>query len=224
MGLEPPRVKAPGPSRTGAGLGSASPAWRAPGLALLRLSSPLLEATARPWVNGPVARDLARSPAFDAGGGWGRGMVRPCAGAGGVLAQERRGDDSLCCLSRDPLGPPFGAPVRGASTSVRGGPSRILSRRDAIPLESSLSSSSAPPSSSSRDSSSGSALCLDFDRRVSSAWRSRLFFFSFFFFKSNADFCFSADSRRLSRSTSSSFTGGLEDRTSIDPCTSKSKS
>ena len=42
-------------------------------------------------------------------------------------------------------------------------------------------------------------------------------------FKSNADFCFSADSRRLSRSTSSSCTGGLEDRTSIDPCVDKDK-
>ena len=190
----------------------------------MRLASPLLEAAARPRVNGPVARDLARSPAFDAGGGWGREMIQPCAGTGGVSARERCGDDSLCCLSRDLLGPSFGVPICGASTSVRGGPSRILSRRDAIPSESSLSSSSSPPSSSSRDSSSGSPLCLDFDRRVSSAWLSRFFFFSFFFFKSIADFCFSADSRRLSRSTSSSFTGGLEDRTSIEPCTSKSKS
>jgi hypothetical protein len=112
-GLEPPRVKAPGPSRTGAGLGSASPAWRAPGLALLRLASPLLEAAARSRVNSPVARDLARSPAFDAGGGWGRGTVRPCTGAGGVSAREWRGDDSLCCLSKDPLGPPLGLPSAG---------------------------------------------------------------------------------------------------------------
>ena len=59
----------------------------------------------------------------------------------------------------------------------------------------------------------GLPLCLDFARRVSSAWHSRFFFFSFFFFKSNVDFCVSADSRRLSRSTSSSFIGGLEDRT-----------
>ena len=66
-------------------------------------------------------------------------------------------------------------------------------------------------------------LCLDFDRRVSSAWRSRFFFFSFFFFKSIEDFCFLADSRRLSLSTSSSFTGGLEDRTSIEPYASGDK-
>ena len=73
------------------------------------------------------------------------------------------------------------------------------------------------------DSSSGSPLCLDFALRVSSAWRSRLFSFSFFFCKSTVDFCFSADSHRLSRSTSSSFTGGLVDRTSIDPCATKGK-
>jgi len=64
-------------------------------------------------------------------------------------------------------------------------------------------------------------LCLDFARRASNAWRSRFFVFSFFFSESFADFCFSADWRRLSRSTSSSFTGGLEDRTSIGPCESK---
>ena len=74
------------------------------------------------------------------------------------------------------------------------------------------------------ESSLGSALCLDFARRVSSACRSRFFFFSFLFSKSFADFCFSADSRLLSRSTSSSFTRGFEDRASIDPCTSKDKS
>ena len=44
------------------------------------------------------------------------------------------------------------------------------------------------------------------------------------FSKSFADFCFSADSRRLSRSTSSSITGGFEDRASIDPYTSEDKS
>ena len=61
VGLEPPRVRAPGPSRGrgGVGLRSASLAWRAPGLALLRLASPLLEAAARPRVNGLVARDVA---------------------------------------------------------------------------------------------------------------------------------------------------------------------
>ena len=80
------------------------------------------------------------------------------------------------------------------------------------------------PSSSLGESSSGSPLCLDFARRVSSACRSRFFFFSFFFSKSFADFCFSADSRLLSRSTSSSFTGGFEDQASIDPCTGKDKS
>jgi hypothetical protein len=111
---------------------------------------------------------------------------------------------------------PVGTSVRGASTSPRGGPSRIRSRRDAIPSESSLSSSSS--SSSLGDSSSGSPLCLDLARRTSNAWRSRFFFFSPFFAESLADFNFSADWRRLSRSTSSSFTGGLEDRTSIRPC------
>ena len=61
-------------------------------------------------------------------------------------------------------------------------------------------------------------LCLDLARRASSAWRSRFFFFSPFFKESMTDFCFSADWRRVSRSTSSSFTRGLEDRTSIRPC------
>ena len=74
---------------------------------------------------------------------------------GRVSAQERR----------DPLGPSFCAPIRGASTSPQGGPSRIRSRRDAIPSESSLSSPPSPPSSSLGDSSSGSPLCLDFARR-----------------------------------------------------------
>ena len=69
MGLEPPSVKALDPSRAGAGLGPASPTWRAPGLALLRPVSPLSEAAPRPRVNVPVTRDLARLPAFDAGGG-----------------------------------------------------------------------------------------------------------------------------------------------------------
>ena len=76
----------------------------------------------------------------------------------------------------------------------------------------------SPPSSSLGDSSSGSPLCLDLAQRASNAWRSRFFFFSPFFTESLADFCFSADRRRASRSTSSSFTGGLEDRTSIRPC------
>ena len=66
-------------------------------------------------------------------------------------------------------------------------------------------------------------LCLDFARRVSNACRVRFFLFSFFFSKSFADFDFSTDSRLLSRSTLSSFTGGLEDRASIDPYTSKGK-
>jgi hypothetical protein len=39
-GLKPPRVETPSLSRVGAGLGLASPAGRAPGLELLRLSSP----------------------------------------------------------------------------------------------------------------------------------------------------------------------------------------
>ena len=107
--------------------------------------------------------------------------------------------------------------------SPRGGLSRIRSRRDAIPSESSLSSLPSPPSSSLGDSSSGSPLCLDFARHASNAWRSRFFFFSFFFFESFVDFCFSADWRRLSRSTPSSFTGGLKDRTSIGPYESKDK-
>ena len=95
-GFEPPRVEASGPSRAGAGLGSASPAWPAPGLVLLRSVPPLLEDAARPRVSGPVVRDLTRWPALDAGGGWGRGTVRPGAGSGGVSARERRGDGSLC--------------------------------------------------------------------------------------------------------------------------------
>ena len=71
------------------------------------------------------------------------------------------------------------------------------------------------------DSSSGSPLCLDLARRASNAWRTRFFIFSFFFSESFMDFCFSADWRRLSRSALSSFTRGLEDRTSIGPCESK---
>ena len=73
------------------------------------------------------------------------------------------------------------------------------------------------------DSSSGSPLCLDLARRASNAWRSRFFFFSPFFAESLADFSFSADWRRLSRSTSSSLTEGLEDRTSIRPYQNKGK-
>ena len=111
---------------------------------------------------------------------------------------------------------PVRTSVRGASTSPRGGPLRIRSRRNAIPSESSLPSPSS--SSSLGDSSSGSPLYLDLARRASSAWWSRFFFFSPFLAESLADFSFSADWRRLSRSTSSSFTGGLEDRTSIRPC------
>jgi hypothetical protein len=204
VGLEPPRVGAPGPSRAGTGLGALVPAWRAPGLALLRPASPFSEAAARPRVSGPDAWGLARLLSLGTGGG--RGASWLALGAGGVSARGRR----------DPLGPSSGASVRGASTSPRGGPSRIRSRRDAIPSESSLSSSSS--SSSLGDSSSGSPLCLDLARRASNAWRSRFFFFSPFFAESFADFSFSADWRRLSRSTSSSFTGGLEDRTSIRPC------
>jgi len=165
-GLEPPRDEAPGPSRAGAGLSSASPAWRAPGLVLLRLISPLLEAAARPRVSGPVARDLTRWPALDAEGGWGWGTVRPCVGTGAVSAREWRGEDSPRWPSRDPLDALLGAPVRGMTTSACGGPSRILSRQAAIPSKSSLPSSPPLPSSSSRGSSSGSPLCLDFARRV----------------------------------------------------------
>ena len=138
VGLELPCVEAPGPSRAGAGLGSASPAWRAPGLVLLRLISPLLEATARPRVSGPVARDLTRWLALDAGGGWGWGTVRPCICTGGESVREWRGEDSPRWPSRDPLDAPLGAPILGMTTSACGGPSRILSRRAAIPLESSL--------------------------------------------------------------------------------------
>ena len=105
----------------------------------------------------------------------------------------------------------------------RSGGVGVASRRDAIPSESSLSSSLSPPSSSLGDSSSGSPLCLDLARRASSAWRSRFFFFFPFFSESLVDFCFSTDWRRLSRSTSSSRTGGLEDRTSIRPCQNKGK-
>jgi hypothetical protein len=202
-GLEPPRVGALGLSRAGIGLGMSDPAWRAPGLVLLRPASPFSEAAARPRVSGPDAWDLAGPLSLDAGGG--RGASWPALSAGRASGRGRR----------DPLGPSSGTSVREASTSSRGGPSRILSRRDAIPSESSLLS---PSSSSLGDSSSGSPLCLDLARRASNAWRSRFFFFSSFFAESLADFDFSADWRRLSRSASSSLTGGLEDRTSIRPC------
>ena len=66
-------------------------------------------------------------------------------------------------------------------------------------------------------------LCLDLARRASNAWRSRFFFFFSFFSESLADFCLSADWCRLSRSTPSSFTGGLEVRTSISPSQVKAK-
>ena len=138
--------------------------------------------------------------------------------------RERLGEDSLCWLSRGTPNALLGAPVCGVSTSACGGPSRILSSRAAIPSESSLSSSPSLPSSSSGDSSSDSPFCLDFTRRFLSACRSRFFFFAFFFSKSFADFCFSADSRLLSRSASSSFTRGLKDRALIEPCENRSKS
>ena len=131
--------------------------------------------------------------------------------------RHRRGDGTRAVGS---AWTPVRTSVRGASTSPRAGPSRIRSRRDAILSESSLSSSSSS-SSSLGDSSSGSTLCLDLDRRASKAWRSRFFFFSPFFLESLADFDFSTDRRRASRSTSSSLTGGLEDRTSIRPCQNK---
>ena len=42
------------------------------------------------------------------------------AGFGGVLARERRGGNSLCCLSRDPLGPPLlGSRPRGINVGLR---------------------------------------------------------------------------------------------------------
>ena len=88
-GLELPRVKAPGPSRAGVGLGPASPARRATGLALLRPVSPFSEAAARPQVNGPVAWGLAWPPALGEGGGWGRGATRLGVGAGGLSARGR---------------------------------------------------------------------------------------------------------------------------------------
>jgi len=95
VGLELPRVKAPGTSRAGAGLGLTSPAWPVPGLALLRSVPPLLEAAARPRVSGPAVKDLTRWPALDAGGGWGRETSRPGAGCEGVSARQRCGDASL---------------------------------------------------------------------------------------------------------------------------------
>jgi len=170
VGLGPPRVKAPGPSSAGTGPGTAIPAWRAPGLALLRPTSPFSEAGARPRVSGPVAWGLSWPPPLGAGGG--RGATWPVEGAGGVSARGRW----------DPLGPSFGVSVWGTSTSPQGGPSRIRSRRDAIPSESPLSSSSS--SSSLGDSSSGSPLYLDLARRASNAWRSRFYFFSPFYAES----------------------------------------
>ena len=58
---------------------------------------------------------------------------------------------------------------------------------------------------------------LDLARHTSSACCSRFFFFAFFFSASFTDFCFSAEARLFSRSTSSSFTGGFEDQKSIVP-------
>ena len=118
-GLEPPRVKAPGPSRTGAGLGAASPAWRASGLTLLWLVSPLSEAMARPRVNGPAAWGLARPPAFGAGEGWGRGTDRLCVGAGGVSARERRGTTPSVASQETRLAPPLVLPFAGVGIGSR---------------------------------------------------------------------------------------------------------
>ena len=73
---------------------------------------------ARPRVNGPVAIVLTRWPALDVGGGCGREMAWPCAGTGGVSAQERHGEDSFCCPSWGPPDTLLGAPVRGTSTST----------------------------------------------------------------------------------------------------------
>jgi len=115
-----------------AGVGTGAPAA---GLSFLDGRS----ATASQW-----PRRLGPSMAAPLGTGGGRGATWPVIGAGGVSARGRW----------DPLGPSFGVSVRGTSTSPRGGPSRIRSRRDAIPSESSLSSSSS--SSSLGDSSSGS--------------------------------------------------------------------
>ena len=68
--------------------------------------------------------------------------------------RERREEDSPCWPSRDPLDAALGAPVRGMVMSACGGPSRILSRRDAIPSVSSLPSSPSSHTSSSGESSS----------------------------------------------------------------------
>ena len=171
----------PGFSWAGAGLGSTPPAWRVPGLVLPRPPSlwPEAATAARPRVSGPVAIVLTRWPAPGAGGGCSWEVAQPCTGAGGVPARERRGDSSFCCPSRGSPDVLLEAPAHDMSTSARGGPSRILSRRAAIPSESSLSSSPSFPSSSSGESSSDSPFCLDFARCFLSACRSRFFFFSF---------------------------------------------
>ena len=116
-------------------------------------------------------------------------------GRRGVSASEQRGDASFRRPSRGLPGGVLEAPMRDVSTSVRNGSSRILSRRDAIPLESLLSSSPSFPSSSSGEYSSDSPSRLDLARHFLSVCRSRFFFFSFVFSMSFTDFCFSVDAR-----------------------------
>jgi hypothetical protein len=87
------------------------------------------------------------------------------------MARERCGDASYCCPSPGPPDALLEVPAHDVSTLARGGTSRILSRRAAIPLELSLSSSPSFPSSSSGESSSDSPFCLAFARRFSSACR-----------------------------------------------------
>ena len=131
-GFEPPRVEAPGPSRAGDGLGSASLAWPALGLVLLRSVPPLLEAAVRPRVRGPVVRDLTRWPALVAGGGWGRGTVQPGAGSGGVSAWERRETAPSADFHETRLAPPLGLPSAGCRRQSGEGPQG--SGRDRTPF------------------------------------------------------------------------------------------
>ena len=116
------------------------------------------------------------------------------------------------------------APACDVATSVCGRSCRIRSRRAAIPSESSSSSSSSFSSSLLGESSSNSPPRLDLAQHFSSAYRSRFFFFSFFLSASLTDFCFSAEARLFSRSASSSFPGGFEDRASMGPCRDRHKS
>jgi len=110
VGLEPPRVKAPGPSSAGTGPGAAIPAWRASGLALLRPASSFSEAAVRPRVSGPVAWGLAWPPPWARG----EGAARP----GQSRAQEACRPEGGGIRS----GPPSESPSGGRRCHLEAGP------------------------------------------------------------------------------------------------------